>query len=193
MISSTNSVQFSCSVVSNSLQSHGLQNAWLLCPSPTPEAYSNSYPLNWWCHPTISSSVIPFSYLQSSPASGSFPMTQFFTSGGQSIQTETIIYPLMLVRLAIIKNSTIILVSMWRKWNPLKLLLETLIGAASIENSKEVPHETINKIIIWSSSSTPVYIHEENKNTTDTQMFTAAQLLWIHLKCYSTDEWLKKM
>ena len=56
------------------------------CPSPTPGAYSNSCPLSWWCHPTISSSVIPFSFhLQSFPASGSFPMNQFFQSGGQSI------------------------------------------------------------------------------------------------------------
>ena len=57
-----------------------------LCPSPTPGVYSNSCPLNWWCHPTISSSVIPFSsHLQSFPASGSFPMSQFFTSAGQSV------------------------------------------------------------------------------------------------------------
>ena len=56
------------------------------CPSPTPRACSNSCPLSWWCHPTISSSVIPFSSrLQSFPASGNFPMSQFFTSGGQSI------------------------------------------------------------------------------------------------------------
>ena len=77
---------FSCSVVSNSLRPHGLQHATPPCPSPTPRAYSNSCPLSWWCHPTISSSVIPFSYcLQSFPASGSFQMSQFFTSGGQSI------------------------------------------------------------------------------------------------------------
>ena len=80
------SVQFSRSVMSNSLPPHGLQHARLPCPSPTPEAHSNSYPLSWWCHPSISSSVIPFSScLQSSPASGSFPMSQFFASGGQNI------------------------------------------------------------------------------------------------------------
>ena len=74
------SVQFSCSVVSNSLQPHRLQYARLPCPSPTPRAYSNSCPSSWWCHPTISSSVIPFSScLQSFPASGSFQMSQFFT------------------------------------------------------------------------------------------------------------------
>ena len=79
------SVQFSCSVVSDSLWPHGLQHARIPCPSPTPRAYSNSCPSSCWCHPTISSSVIPFSCLQSFPASGSFPMSQFFTSGGQSI------------------------------------------------------------------------------------------------------------
>ena len=79
------SVQFS-SVVSNSLWPHGLQHTRLPCPSPTPRAYSSSCPLNWWCHPTISSSVIPFSSrLQSFPPSGSFQMSQFFPSGGQSI------------------------------------------------------------------------------------------------------------
>ena len=81
------SVQFSRSVVSNSLQPHWLQHARLSCPSPTPGAYSNSCPLSWWWHPTISSSVIPFSsHLQSFPQSGSFPMNQFFTLGGQSIR-----------------------------------------------------------------------------------------------------------
>ena len=83
---STSLVQFSCSVVSNSLQPHGLQHARLPCPSPTPGIYSNSCPSSWWCHPTVSSSVILFSsHLQSFPASGSFPMSQLFTSGGQSI------------------------------------------------------------------------------------------------------------
>ena len=80
------SVQFSPSVISNSLRPHGLQHARPPCPSPTPEAYSNSSPLSWWCHLTISSCVVPFSYcLQSFPASGSFPVTQFFESGGHSI------------------------------------------------------------------------------------------------------------
>ena len=80
------SVQCSRSVVSNFLRAHGLQHARLPCPSPTPRAYSNSCPLNRWCHPTISSSVVPFSScLKSFPASGSFPVSQFFTSGGHSI------------------------------------------------------------------------------------------------------------
>ena len=79
------SVQVSCSVMSNSLQPHGLWHARLPCPSPAPRACSNSCALSWWCHPTISSSVVPFSScLQSFPESGSFQMSQFFASGGQS-------------------------------------------------------------------------------------------------------------
>ena len=80
------SVQFSRSVVSNSLQPHESQLARFLCPSSTPGVHSNSCPLSWWCHPAISSSVIPFSSCpQSLPASGSFPVSQLFASGGQSI------------------------------------------------------------------------------------------------------------
>ena len=80
------SVQFSRSVVSDSLRPHELQHARPPCPSPTPGVHSNSHPLSWWCHPAISSSVVPFSSCpQSLPASGSFPMSQLFTQGGQSI------------------------------------------------------------------------------------------------------------
>ena len=78
--------QFSCSVVSDSLWPHGLQHSRIPCPSPTPQACSIPCPSSQWCHPTISSSVIPFSsQLQSFPASGSFPVSQFFALGGQSI------------------------------------------------------------------------------------------------------------
>ena len=77
---------FSCLVVPNSLWPHELQHTKLPCPSLSPRAYSNSCPLNWWCHPSISYSVAPFSCcLQSFPALGSFPMSQSFTSGGQNI------------------------------------------------------------------------------------------------------------
>ena len=80
------SVQFSRSVVSDSLWPHGLQHARPPCPSPTPRVYSNSCPLSRWCHSTISSSVVCFSsHLQSFPASGSFSMSQLFASGGQSV------------------------------------------------------------------------------------------------------------
>ena len=80
------SVQFSRSVTSDSLRPHEPQHARPPCPSPTPRVHPNTYPLSQWCHPTISSSVVPFSsWPQSFPASGSFPMSQFFTSSGQSI------------------------------------------------------------------------------------------------------------
>ena len=79
------SIQFSLSVVSNSLRPYGLQHARLPCPSPTPGAYSNPCPSSQWCEPTVSSSIVPFSsHPQSFPASGSFQMSQLFASGGQS-------------------------------------------------------------------------------------------------------------
>ena len=89
------SVQYS--VMSDSLRSHWLQHARLPCPSPTPRAYSNSCPSSRWCHPTTSSSVVPFSSCpQSFPASGSFQMSQLFTSGGQSIRVSasTLVLPM---------------------------------------------------------------------------------------------------
>ena len=86
MFSSVQSVQFSRSVVSDSLQPHELQHARLPCPSPTPRVHSNSCPLSRWCHPAISSSVVPFSSCpQSLLASESLPVSQLFTWGGQSI------------------------------------------------------------------------------------------------------------
>ena len=90
-------VQFSQSVVSDSLQLHELQHVRPPCPSPTPGAYPNSCPLSRWCHPTISSSAVPFSSCpQSFPASGSFQMSQFFTSGGQStgVSASTSVLPM---------------------------------------------------------------------------------------------------
>ena len=78
--------------MSNSLWPHGPKHARPPCPSPTPGAYSNSCPSSWWCHPTISSSVVPFSsHLQPFPASRSFQMSQFFTSGGQSIDVSALV------------------------------------------------------------------------------------------------------
>ena len=84
-------LQFSCSVVSDSLQPHELQHTGPPCPSPTPGDHPNSYPLSQWCHPAISSSVVPFSScLQSLPASESFPMSQLFTWGGQSTRVSAL-------------------------------------------------------------------------------------------------------
>ena len=79
------SVQFSRSVMSDSLQPHKLQHDRPPCPLPTPGVHSNSCLSSWWCHPAISSSVVPFSHPQSLPASESFPMSLLFASGGQSI------------------------------------------------------------------------------------------------------------
>ena len=89
------SIQFSCSVVYNSLRPHGLHHSRPHYPSPTPGAFSNSCLLSPWYHPTISSSVVPFSScLQSFPASGSFPMSQFFSSGGQSTRASASALPM---------------------------------------------------------------------------------------------------
>ena len=91
------SVQFICSVVSDSLQPHEPQHARLPCPSSTPGVYPNSCPLSRWCHPAISSSVVPFSSCpQSFPASGSFQMSQLFASGGQStgVSASTSVLPM---------------------------------------------------------------------------------------------------
>ena len=96
------SVQFSCSVVSDPVQSHGLQHARLPCPSPTPRACSNSCPSSQWCHPTISSSVVPFSScLQFFPASGFFPESHFFISGGQNIgaSASASVFPMISFRI----------------------------------------------------------------------------------------------
>ena len=89
LFSAQNSVQFSCSVMSYSWRPHELQHAKLPCPSPSPGACSNSRPSSQWWHPAISSSLIPFSScLQSFAASGSFPMSQFFTSGGRKTEVS---------------------------------------------------------------------------------------------------------
>ena len=91
------SVQFSRSVVSDPLRPYGLQHARPPCPSPTPGVHPNSCPLSWWCHPTISSSAVPFSSCpQSFPASGSFQMSQLFAWGGQStrVSASTSVLPM---------------------------------------------------------------------------------------------------
>ena len=89
------SVQFSHSIMLDYLWPHGLQHARPPCPSPTPGVYSNSCQLSRWCHPTISYSVVPFSFcLQSFPASESFPMSQFFASGGQSMGASASVLPM---------------------------------------------------------------------------------------------------
>ena len=89
------SVQFSCSVMYDSLRPHESQHARPPCPSPTPGVHSNSCPSSRWCHPTISPSVVPFSsHLQSFPASGAFPMSQFIASHGQSFGASASVFPM---------------------------------------------------------------------------------------------------
>ena len=120
------SVQFSCSVMSDSLRPHELQHARPPCPSPTPRVHPNPCPLSWWCHPTISSSVVPFSSCsQSFPASGSFQMSQLFTSGGQSIGVSASVLPMSI-----------------QAWFPLGL---TGLILPSKELSKVFPNTTVQK------------------------------------------------
>ena len=147
---SFNYTQFSSitQVVSNSLGPYGSQHARPPCPSPTPGVYSNSCPLSQWCHPTISSSVIPFSsWLQSFQASGSFPMNQFFASGGQ-----------------------IIGVSAFQWTFRIDLLQDGLVGSpCSLRDSQESPPtpqvKSINSLVLsFLYSPTRTSIHDYWKN-----------------------------
>ena len=126
-------VQFS-SEVSNSLWPHGLQHTSLPCPLPTPRVCSNSCPSNRWCHPTISSSVVPFSScLQSFPASGFFPVSQFFTSGGQSTGVSASVLPMNIQGLS-----------------PLRLTC--LISLCSRDFQESSPEPQFEGIILWHSA-----------------------------------------
>ena len=119
------SVHFSRAVMPDSLWPHGLQHASLPCPSPTPEVYSNSCPLSPWCHPTISSSVIPFSsHLQSFPASGAFPVSQFFPSNGQIIGASA---------------SASVLPINTQEWFPLELTVWSLCSPRDSQDSSPIP------------------------------------------------------
>ena len=140
-----NVVVYNHSIVSNCLQPHGLQHARLPCPSPTPGACSNSSPSSQWCHPTISSSVVPFSCLQSFPASGSFPRGQFFTLGGQSIgvSASASVFPMYI-----------------QDWFPLRLIgwisLQSKGLSKVFSNTTVQKHQTFGaKLSLWSNS----YIH----------------------------------
>ena len=123
--------QFSCSVVSDSLRPHGLQHARPPCPLPTPRVYSKS--LSRWCHPTISSSVIPFSScLQSFPASGSFQMSQLCTSGGQSIGVSA---------------SASVLSMNIQDWSPVGLT-----GLIFLQSKSVLQHHSSKASIFWCSA-----------------------------------------
>ena len=134
IINIISSVQFSHSVMSDSLRPHGLQHARPPCPSPTPGVYSDSCPLSQWCHPTISSSVIPFSsHLQSFPASGSFQMSQSFGSGGQSNG---------------ISVSASVLSRNIQGWYPLWLTSLTFLSQESQESSLTPQFKSINSSVL---------------------------------------------
>ena len=145
------SVQFSCSVVSDLLRPHELQHARPPCPSPTLGVHSDSRPSSWWCHPAISSSVVPFSSCpQSLPASGSFPMSQLFTWGGQSIGVSA---------------STSVLPMNTQDWSPLERT-----GWISLQSKglSRVFSNSLKASILWHSAfftvSTVTSIHDHRKN-----------------------------
>ena len=125
------SVQFSCSGVSDSLWPHGLQHIRPPCPSPTARACSSSCPSSWWCHPYISSSVVPFFHFQSFPASGSFQMSQFFALGGQStgVSASTSVLPMNIQGLVSFRIDWLDLLAGQRT---LKSLLQHYTSKASI-------------------------------------------------------------
>ena len=119
--------------MSDSLWPHGVQHTGLLCPSPSPGAWSNSCPLSQWCHLTISSSVIPFSCPQSFPAPGSFAMSQLFASGGQSIGVSASVLPMNI-----------------QDWFPLGLT--GLISLLSKELSRVLQHHNLKASILQHSA-----------------------------------------
>ena len=148
--------QFSRSVVSDSLWPHGRQHARPPCPSPIPGAYSNSCPLSWWCHPTISSSVDPFSsHLQSFPASGSFPMSQFFASGGQSI--------------GVLASGSVLPMNI-QEWFPLGLT--DLISLQSKGLSSLLQYHSSKASVLWYAAFFIVQLSHSHMTTRKTIAFT---------------------
>ena len=158
--------EFSCLVMSDSLRSHGPQHARPPCPSPTPRVYSNSCPLSWWCHPTISSSVVPLSfYPQSLPASGSFQMSQLFESGGPEYWSFSFnISP---------SNEHSGLISFRIDWLDLLIVQEILKSFLQHHSSKASIH--------WCStlySPTLISIHEYWKN--HIELLQSRNHLWLY-------------
>ena len=133
-VSLLSSVQFSDSVMSDSLQPHVLQHTRPLCPSPNPGVYSNSCPSSQWCHPTISSTVVTFSHLQPLPVSGSFPVTQFVASDGQNIGVSA---------------STSVLPMNTQDWSPLGWTgCITCSPRDSLESSLTPQFRSINSLVL---------------------------------------------
>ena len=156
------SVQLSSSVVSDCLRPHGLQHAKLFCPSPTHRAYSNSCLSSQWCHPTISSSVVPFSsHLQPFPASGSFPRSQFFASGGQSIRVSA---------------SASVLPMNPHDWFPLGLT-----GSISLQSkglSSLLQHHSSKASLLWDSAFFIVQLSYPYMTTGKTIALTRRAFCW---------------
>ena len=152
------SVQFNLSVMSDSLRPHESQHARPPCPSQTPRVYSNPCPSSWWGHPAISSSVIPFSSCpQSLPASGSFPMSQLFEWGGQSIG---------------VSGSASVLPMITQDWSPLGGLVEYPCSPRDSQESSPTPQfKSINSLALsFLHSPTLTSIHDHWKNHSLDQM-----------------------
>ena len=153
---------FSCSVMSDPLWTHEVQHARLACLSPTPGAYSNSCPSSWWCHPTISSSVIPFfSCIQSFPASGSFPMSQFFASDGQSIEALASALP-MIIQDWFLSGLT----------GLIPLLSKGLSRVFSNTTAQNLQHRSSEASILWHSGFFMVQLSHPHRTTGDTIALT---------------------
>ena len=146
-------VLFSCSVMSSSLQPHGLQPARLPCPSLSPRPCSNTCPLSWWCHTTIWSSVVPFiSCLQSFPASGSFLMSWHFESGGQSIGVSASASVLPMIIQALFPLGLTGLISLQSK------RLSRVFSNTSVQN-----HQFFGpQFFLWSNSHIHVWLLEKS-------------------------------
>ena len=149
--------QFSHSILTDSLQSHGLQHARLPCPSPTPGAYSNSCPLSRWCHPTISYLVMPFSScLQSFPASRFFQMSQFFAPGSQRIRVSA--------------SASVLLVNI-QGWSPLGWTGWTLLAVQGTIKSL-LQHHSSKASIVWRSAFFIVQLSHPHMTTGKTIALT---------------------
>ena len=152
--------------MSNSLWPYGMQLARFPCPSPTPRACSNSCPSSRWCHPTISSSVVPFSScLQSCPASGSFPMSQFFASGSQSIGVSVSVLP---------RNI--------QDWFPLGLT--GLISLQSRGLKSLLQHHSSKASILWSSAFFMVQLSHPYITTRKTTALTKRTFVSKVMPCF---------
>ena len=143
-------------VASDSSRPHGLQHISFLCPSPSPRVCPSSCPVNWWCHPTISSSVALFSFcLQIFPASGSFPTSQLFTSGGQSIESSALIsvFPVNI-----------------QSWFPLRLVWSPCFPRDSQETSPASQFKSISSLafcLLYCPALLHDYWKDQSLNYTD--------------------------